>query len=90
VTRGQLSKITVVAADWAPLTPPSDSFADVPPGHPFYTFIEPATRHGILSGYSCGGPGEPCDAQRRPYFRPANNATRGQIAKIIYGAVTAR
>ncbi len=90
VTRGQLSKITVVAADWAPLNPPSGSFADVPPGHPFYTFIEPATRHGILSGYSCGGPGEPCDAQRRPYFRPANNATRGQIAKIIYGAVTAR
>ena len=37
----------------------------------------------MVSGYPCGGAGEPCDPQNRPYFRPSNNVTRGQIAKII-------
>ena len=39
---------------------------------------------GIISGYPCGGAGEPCVAPaNRPYFRPSNNATRGQTAKIV-------
>ena len=32
---------------------------------------------------SSGGPGEPCDLENRPYFRPNNNVTRGQIAKVV-------
>ena len=44
--------------------------------------IETAAAHGIVSGYACGGPGEPCDARRRPYFRPYANVTRGQLSKI--------
>jgi hypothetical protein len=36
----------------------------------------------VISGYPCGGPGEPC-THGKPYFRPQNNATRGQIAKIV-------
>ncbi|HMA35531.1 MAG TPA: S-layer homology domain-containing protein [Chloroflexia bacterium] len=88
VTRGQLSKIVVGAAAWAVLTPAAGTFADVLPGTAFYGFVETAVCHGIISGYSCGGPGEPCDSQNRPYFRPANNAVRGQIAKIVYGALT--
>ena len=39
-----------------------------------------------MSGYPCGGPGEPCDGQNRPYFRPFNNATRGQLSKIVSNA----
>src|SRR5207302_1944429 len=84
VTRGQLSKIDVVTAGWPLLNPASRSFADVLPGSAFYTFVETAYCHAIISGYTCGGPGEPCDAQHRPYFRQGNNATRGQIAKIVY------
>lgn len=38
---------------------------------------------GIVSGYGCGGEGEPCDEQNNPYFRPNINVTRGQIAKIV-------
>ena len=53
-----------------------------------YTFVETAAAHGVISGYTCGGPGEPCDARNRPYFRQGNNATRGQIAKIVYLSVT--
>jgi uncharacterized delta-60 repeat protein len=88
VTRGQLSKITTGAAGWALRNPARGSFSDVAPGSAFYTFVETAYCHGIISGYNCGAPGEPCDPQARPYFRQANNATRGQIAKIVYGATT--
>jgi hypothetical protein len=35
-----------------------------------------------MSGYECGGPGEPCDPQNRPYFRLGDQATRGQVSKI--------
>jgi len=83
VTRGQLSKITVRAAGWAPLTPPAARFADVPPADPFFAVVETAACYGVVSGYACGGPGEGCDAQARPYFRPGAPATRGQIAKIV-------
>lgn len=31
----------------------------------------------------CGGPGEPCNQNNDPYFRPSNLVTRGQIAKIV-------
>jgi hypothetical protein len=88
VTRGQLTKIVVVAAGWQVQNPAAGSFADVAPNTAFYTFVETAYCHGIISGYTCGGPGEPCDGQTRPYFRPGADATRGQIAKIVYGALT--
>jgi N-acetylneuraminic acid mutarotase len=83
VTRGQLAKIVVGGAGWPVLNPPGATFADVDPAHPFYAFVETAAAHGVISGYDCGSPGEPCDSAHRPYFRPANDATRGQIAKIV-------
>lgn len=87
VTRGQLTKIVILAQEWEPVNPSVPTFADVAPGSTFYTFIETAVAHQILSGYQCGNP-EPCDPQARPVFRPGNPATRGQIAKIVYNAVT--
>jgi hypothetical protein len=38
---------------------------------------------GLINGYPCGGEGEPCDPLNLPYFRPGNNITRGQAAKIV-------
>jgi hypothetical protein len=89
VTRGQLSKIDVIAAGW-PLvtTPPPGTFEDVLPSNVFYDYIETAYCHGIISGYECGGAGEPCDPGNRPYFRWYNDAIRGQIAKIVYLSIT--
>jgi hypothetical protein len=50
--------------------------------------IETAAAHGVISGYNCGAPGEPCGgASGTLYFRPGADATRGQIAKIVYLAV---
>jgi hypothetical protein len=82
VTRGQLSKITSGAAGWTE-TPTGQTFEDVPPSQTFYLYVERMAVRGIISGYPCGGPFEPCvGPANRPYFRPNNNATRGQMAKI--------
>ncbi|MEO5952110.1 MAG: S-layer homology domain-containing protein, partial [Chloroflexia bacterium] len=59
---------------------------DVPPGSTFYLFVERVASIGIINGYPCGGPGEPCEPDNLPYFRPGANATRGQIAKIVSDA----
>jgi hypothetical protein len=83
VTRGQLLKLVVNATGWNITNPPAPTFADVLPGHPFYPYIETGVAHGVISGYTCGDPGEPCDPAQRPYFRPYNNITRGQVAKVI-------
>jgi glucose/arabinose dehydrogenase len=87
VTRGQIAKIVSNAAGFNTVIPPGQqTYADIPIGSTFYTFIERLSMAGVMSGYPCGGPGEPCDARNRPYFRPNNNATRGQIAKIVANA----
>jgi hypothetical protein len=58
-------------------------FADVPPSHPFYTSIQMVYWYELITGYACGSPGEPCDAQNRPYYRPAAHVTRGQAGKFV-------
>ncbi|HST04477.1 MAG TPA: S-layer homology domain-containing protein, partial [Chloroflexia bacterium] len=58
------------------------SFEDVPPDHTFYAYIQCLACRGIINGYPCGGPGEPCNANNDPYFRPGNNVSRGQFSKI--------
>ena len=67
-------------------TPPAPTFADVPASSPFFGFVERAYAQSLLSGYSCGGDGEPCPGL---YFRPGNNSTRGQLSKILYNALVA-
>ena len=58
------------------------SFEDVPVGSTFYAYIQCLACRGIINGYPCGGPGEPCNPTNDPYFRPGNDVTRGQFAKI--------
>ena len=76
VTRGQLAKLAVAAAQWPLINPPLPTFSDVPSDNVFYPYVETAYCHDIISGYEDGT------------FRPGNYATRGQIAKIVYEAVT--
>ncbi len=80
VTRGQAAKIIANSADYQDLIPPdTQTFNDVPPGSTFWVYIERVSLHGAISGYPCGAQGEPCPGR---YFRPADNLTRGQLAKI--------
>jgi poly(hydroxyalkanoate) depolymerase family esterase len=86
VTRGQLAKIVSGAAGFSdPVS--GQTFADVLPGSTFYVYIERLASRQVMSGYPCGGPGEECDPQERPYFRPGEGATRGQAAKIVSQAL---
>jgi GH18 family chitinase len=81
-TRGQISKIVSNAAEFDnPVS--GQTFEDVPPSSPFYQWIQRLTSRAIMSGYECGGAGEPCIGSSLPYFRPNSNATRGQTAKIV-------
>jgi hypothetical protein len=76
VTRGQLSKVIVSARLWPLLDPTEPHFLDVPRGSTFYTYIETAQAHAVVSGYGDGT------------FRPDVEATRGQLAKMLYVALT--
>jgi uncharacterized protein YkwD len=78
VTRSQLSKIVAMAEGWPLLNPPSASFNDVPPGSPFYTYVETAAARGVVSGYPDGS------------FRPGGLTNRGQVAKVVYYGSTAQ
>jgi N-acetylneuraminic acid mutarotase len=81
-TRGQLAKIVSNAAGIGG-TPTGQFYADVLEDHPFYVWIMRLTQLGAMSGYPCGGAGEPCDESNRPYFRPFNDVTRGQSSKMV-------
>ncbi|HKP54347.1 MAG TPA: S-layer homology domain-containing protein [Chloroflexia bacterium] len=81
-TRGQIAKIVSNAAGYSD-TPAGQSFEDVPPSGTFYTWVQRLSSRGIMGGYPCGSPGEPCGSGNLPYFRPNNSATRAQVAKIV-------
>jgi hypothetical protein len=70
-TRGQLSKIVVLANMWTPNTTGGPHFSDVPATNPFYPYIETAYHRGVISGYADGT------------FRWENDVTRGQLTKIV-------
>jgi hypothetical protein len=82
-TRGQISKIVSNAAGFND-TPTGQQFQDVPVNSTFYDFIYRLSHRNIINGYACGSvPNEPCvPPGNLPYFRPNNNATRGQMSKI--------
>jgi hypothetical protein len=80
-TRGQISKIVSNSAGFND-PPGAQLFEDVPPGSTFYDYIQRLANRGVISGYPCGGAGEPCGPANLPYFRPSDNATRGQTSKI--------
>ena len=69
---------------WALINPPTATFNDVMFGSTFYSYVETALAHGVLTGYPCGAPNEPCPGR---YFRPNGNSTRAQLAKMVFMAV---
>jgi hypothetical protein len=86
MTRGQFIKALVVAAGWALLNPSTPTFNDVPIASAFYIHVETAYAHGVILGYNCGGPGEPCPGI---YFRPGNTLStnsRAEVARMLASA----
>lgn len=81
-TRGQIAKIIANAAGFNDAVS-GQSFADVAAGSTFFEYVERLAVRSIMSGYACGGTGEPCGNGNLPYFRPSNDATRGQVTKLV-------
>lgn len=87
-TRGQMAKIVSNAAGYSEAVS-GQFYADVPAegeGSQFYEWIMRLTNRNVMGGYPCGTQelnSGPCDSEDRPYFRPANEVTRGQAAKIV-------
>jgi S-layer homology domain len=92
ITRGQIAKLVSQAAGFSE-DPGAQIYSDVPPGSPFYPYINRLTHRGIVSGYPCptkpgmAAPGDtPCTPENPQLFRPNFNSTRGQLAKIASNA----
>jgi hypothetical protein len=82
-TRAQIAKVVVLAADMPINTQGFPHFQDVSASNVFSTYVETAFNAGVIGGYPCGSVGEPCvPPGNRPYFRPNNLVTRGQITKM--------
>ncbi|HET9495666.1 MAG TPA: S-layer homology domain-containing protein [Chloroflexia bacterium] len=76
-----LSAISPAGA--APLAQGSIDFQDVPPTNPFFGNIRNIYFAGIVNGYPCGAPGEPCGPEFKPYYRPGAYVTRAQMSKFV-------
>ncbi len=86
ITRGQISKLVSNAAGFSE-DPGAQLLEDIPSGSTFYAYVNRLVNRGVMGGYACGGPGEPCVAPfNRGYFRPSSNASRGQLSKIVSNA----
>lgn len=80
-TRAQLAQSLMFAEGYL-YAPNNQNFGDVL-NHWGRPWVKMAGSRGIISGYTCGGPGEPCDPNNNPYFRPDNFATRAQFSKML-------
>jgi hypothetical protein len=67
----------------APLMQGTIDFQDVPTTNPFFVHIRTIYYQGIVNGYPCGGPGEPCGPEFKPYYRPGAYVTRAQMSKFV-------
>lgn len=74
LTRGELAKVLVKAADLPVVNTGSVHFSDVPAGHTFYDYIMTLAARGTVNGYSDGT------------FHPNAFVTRGEFSKMVVGA----
>ena len=66
-----MSKIVSESAGFADAVPSTQqTFEDVPPGGTFWLWVERLSSRGIIGGYPCGGPFEPCVAPDQPPLLP--------------------
>lgn len=73
-TRGQLSKIIVLAKNWPLRCPTQATFSDVAIDSVYFCFVETAYARNLVSGYNDGT------------FGVNNDVTRAQLSKIIVQA----
>lgn len=74
LSRGELAKVLVKAANLTLVTSGSARFSDVPAGSTFYDYVMTLANRGTINGYSDGT------------FRPNSNVSRGEFSKMVVGA----
>jgi hypothetical protein len=74
LSRGDLAKWLVLAAELPMFTPATPSFIDVSENHPYYLYIETLQANGIASGYPDGS------------FRPSSVIPRNSAAIWVFRA----
>lgn len=57
-------------------------FEDISPASTFFPYIRSLYFAGVITGYPCGGAGEPCGPENLPYYRPNATVNRAQMAKF--------
>ncbi len=84
VTRRTLAEYVSKSAGFID-SPTDQIFEDIPPNNASYAWIERLAKRNILLGYDCGTmQEEPCKSpSNRPYFRPEQKASRGEIALVV-------
>ncbi len=77
ITRGQITKLVVLAAHYALVTPlgGGQTYTDVPPTNPFYLFVETAHYKGVVNGFPDGS------------FKPNQSVQRDQMCQIVYKGI---
>ena len=87
VTRGRLSQQVSNAAGFHE-DAGSQLFQDVPQRNHYFKWVNRLANRGLVSGRPCGvPPAGPCvGPDNLPYFSPDEEATRGQISKVIANA----
>lgn len=89
ITRAQVAKTVVLAARWTLVTPGTPTFTDVAPSDWSYSYVETAYQYEVVGGYNCLGlTPEPTPPTECREFRPNYPASRAQIAKMVYIAIT--
>ncbi len=73
-TRIQFAKLITIARGWPLITPTTQTFSDVPPSNPLYTFVETTYANGAISGAAAAtctarGLAAPCFLPNDPISR---------------------
>ncbi len=71
IDRAEFARLVCKAMKWPLINPQAQSFPDVAPTHPDYSYIETAKANGVIMGYEDGS------------FRPTNKIIRAEIAAMV-------
>ncbi|HYP39497.1 MAG TPA: hypothetical protein VEX13_03985 [Chloroflexia bacterium] len=80
---GSTSEFSICIISSATVPSCTLQFSDVPPSNTFYPYVRCLACRGIDTGYQCGGPGEPCNANNDRYFRPDSLIKRDDLAHMV-------
>ncbi len=77
ITRAEIARLVVKAANYARYTPTTPTFSDVPPNNFAYSYIETAYARGLIRGVD------------PTHFQPNRAVRRDEMCQMVYKAINA-